>query len=237
MNGFSLKTQNYRYVTFFLLLLTVVFLSSCNSNRRYDDVAVHPMFSDETDENVVGRFKTAYLAEQIDEYYKGVNPGPIGVSPFVNIDDLHSTSTFGRMIGEQLMSELAMRGYDVVEMRHSQAIQFVPDDGGEFALSRNVNMLKKERELGGIVVGTYVVSPERVYLNTRLLNPANSYVLSAASAEMSKTPEIKKMLRSGGNVPTVLERVPIQDIQEEENLKFFDKDELKKAFGKTKFAM
>ncbi len=222
--------KNKKHYIFFLLVITVIIFSSCS--RRYSDVPVYsPIAFDDYDNKSVGRFKTSYLAEQIDEYYKGINPGPIGVSSFVNIDDLHATSTFGRMLGEQLMSELAMRGYEVVELRHSSAIEFLPDDGGEFALSRDVKSLRKERDLGGVVVGTYIVSPERVYLNARLLNPTTSVILSAASAEMSKSREIEKMLKSGGDVPTTLERVPIREMNDDSNLKFFDKEELKKTFN------
>lgn len=222
--------QNKGYYIFFLFVVIALIFSSCS--RRYSDLPVYsPIAFDDYDNKSVGRFKTSYLAEQIDEYYKGINPGPIGVSSFVNIDDLHTTSTFGRMLGEQLMSELAMRGYEVVELRHSSAIEFLPNDGGEFALSRNVKSLRKERDLGGVVVGTYIVSPVRVYLNARLLNPTTSVILSAASAEMSKSKEIDRMLKSGGDVPTTLERVPIKDVDDDSNTKFFDKDELKKTFG------
>jgi len=158
----------------------------------------------------VGRFKTSYLAEQIDQYYRGTNPGPLGVTTFVNIDDLYTTSTFGRMLGEQMMSELAMRGFDVIELRHADALRFLAA-GGEFALSRDVAAVRRERELGGIVVGTYVVSPLRVYVNARLLDPTNSMVLSAASVEMSKTDEIARLLR-GSSLPATLERIPVRHL-------------------------
>jgi len=158
----------------------------------------------------VGRFKTSYLAEQFDQFYRGTSPGPIGVTTFVNIDDLYTTSTFGRMLGEQVMSELAMRGFDVIELRHSDALQFLASSG-EFALSRDVGFVRKERELGGVVVGTYVVSPVRVYLNARLIDPSTSKVLTAGSVEMPKTEEIAKMLR-GGTVSATLERIPVKHI-------------------------
>ena len=213
MSGFQKnKTVSNRvYYKFFLVILVALFLSSCS--RRYADL---PPYSFIDNEQSVGKFKTTYIAEKIDDYYKGINPGPIAIASFVNIDDLHMTSTFGRMLAEQLMSELVMRGYEVVELRHSQAIQFLADDGGEFALSRNINNLRKERNLGGIVVGTYTVSPKRVYLNARLINPTTSVVLSAATAEMSKTSEIEKMLKggTGSGVTTTLERVPIRDVNE-----------------------
>lgn len=207
-NNILINSINYK---FFLILLVALFLSSCS--RRYSDL---PPYSFINYDQSVGRFKTTYLAEKIDEYYKGINPGPIGIASFVNIDDLHMTSTFGRMLAEQLMSELVMRGYEVIELRHSQAIQFLANDGGEFALSRNINNLRRERDLGGIIVGTYTVSPNRVYLNARLINPTTSLVMSAATAEISKSAEIERLLKggAGSGVTTTLERVPIRDVND-----------------------
>ena len=195
----------------FLLLVVVLFcLSACS--RRYDEYPVFLPFqlSSESENFGVGRFKTAYLVEQIDEYYRGLNPGPIGVATFVNIDDLYKSSTFGRVYAEQVMSELAMRGFDVVELRHSDAMQFLADDG-EFALSRDVSVLKRARDLGGIVVGTYAVSPVRVYVNARLIDPRTSLVHAAGSVEMHKSKEIAKLLR-GSSATGSLERMPIRTL-------------------------
>lgn len=197
--------------TISLVLFAVLLLSTAACSRRYDDMPAYLPFDLEGGDNEsVGRFKTSFLAEQIDHYYRGTHPGPLGVTTFVNVDDLYSTSTFGRVVGEQLMSELAMRGFDVVELRHSDALQFLNNEG-EFALSREMGTVRRERRLGGIVVGTYVVSPERVYLNARLLDPTSSMILSAASAEMSKTPEIAKLARSGGFGGS-LERIPVKHL-------------------------
>lgn len=162
------------------------------------------------DNQSVGRFKTSYLAQQIDDYYRGMNPGPIGVTTFVNLDELNTTSSFGRVCGEQLVSELTMRGYDVVELRHADALHFLSNTG-EFALSRDVSYVKRERDLGGLIVGTYVVSPVRVYLNARLIDPATSKVLSAGSVEMPKTKEIAKLVRGGAFAPS-LERIPVKKL-------------------------
>ena len=195
-----------------ILVLAFLQLSLAGCSRRYDDMPVFLPFSVSTDHQneSVGRFKTSYLAEQIDQYYRGTNPGPLGVTTFVNVDDLYNTSTFGRMVGEQLMSELAMRGFDVVELRHADALQFM-NTGGEFALSRDVAALRRQRDLGGVVVGTYVASPVRVYLNARLVDPTSSMVLSAGSVEMSKTEEIARLLR-GGSMPTTMERIPVRHL-------------------------
>ncbi|MCB0354800.1 MAG: hypothetical protein KDD64_14795 [Bdellovibrionales bacterium] len=192
-------------------ILLVGLLSATACSRRYSDVPAYwPIGFEDYENQSVGRFKTSYLAEQIDEYYQGINPGPIGVTTFVNLDDLSSTSSFGRICGEQLMSELSMRGYEVVELRHSDALHFMSNTG-EFALSRDIAAVRRERDLGGVVVGTYVVSPVRVYLNARLIDPATSMVLSAGSAEMSKTQEIAKLVR-GGTISPSLERIPVKKL-------------------------
>ena len=75
-----------------LLALIIILLAACS--KRYNDLPVYSPFGfGEYANESVGRFKTAYIVEQIDEHYRGVNPGPIGVTTFVNADDLYSTST------------------------------------------------------------------------------------------------------------------------------------------------
>lgn len=155
-----------------------------------------------------GRFKTAVIVDQIDAYYRGINPGPIGVTTLVNADDLYKSSTFGRLFSEQMMSELSMRGYDVIELRHADALQFLSSTG-ELGLSRDIGSVRRERTLGGVVVGTYVASPIRVYVNARLLDPSTSVVMSAGSVDLDQTPELARLLRGGG-MTTSLERIPVK---------------------------
>jgi TolB-like protein len=195
----------------FVLSGLAILFSASACSPRYDDMPAYwPIPSREYDNYGPGRFKTALLADQIDRHYRGSVPGPIGVTTFVNIDDLYASSTFGRMVGEQLMSELTMKGFDVVELRHADALQFL-DTSGEFALSRDARAVRPTRNLSAVVVGTYTTSPERVYVNARLVDPATSLVLSAGSVEMSKTRELAKLLR-GGSVPGSLERIPVRHL-------------------------
>jgi FlgO protein len=189
--------QHLCHVVGVLLSLAVLPIAYTGCSKRYNEL---PAFSAipmrDYANHSVGRFKSTYIVDQIDSYYRGVEPGPIGVTTLVNIDDLYTSSTFGRMYSEQIMSELAMRGYDVIELRHSDAVQFM-SSGGEFALSRQTEAVRDMRELGGIVVGTYVVSPVRI--------------LSAGSVEMKKTGEIARLLKRGGTSAT-LERVPVRHL-------------------------
>ncbi len=177
-------------------------------SKRYHSLpAFSPISLTDYTNKSVGRFKTTYLADQVDEYYRGVDPGPVGVTTFVDLDDMESTSSFGRVCSEQLLSELAMKGYEVVELRKGEALEFVQDKG-EFMLSRSPALVKRTHSLGAILVGTYTSSEDRVYLNVRLIDPRSAMVLSAGSAEMERTDEISRMLRRGKG-GAQLERIPV----------------------------
>lgn len=209
----SAKHRVYQFLCQSTLYFAAIFalLAILGCTGRYgDQPTAWPGSERQARGQGVGRFQTVYLADQIESYYRGSNPGPIGVTTFVNLDDLYTSSTFGRMYGEQLMSELAMRGFDVVELRHADALQFISNEG-EFALSRQSGQIRRERQLGGVVVGTYVVSPSRVYVNARLIDPASSLVLSAGTVEFEKTNELARLLR-GGTLPSSLERIPVRHL-------------------------
>jgi TolB-like protein len=204
----KLTHQYLCHVLFGVLAFCSAFMVLGCSKRFNDLPAFSPIPMRDYANHSVGRFKSTYIVDQIDSYYRGVEPGPIGVTTLVNIDDLYTSSTFGRMFSEQIMSELAMRGYEVIELRHSDAVQFLAA-GGEFALSRQSEAVRDMRELGGVIVGTYVVSPVRLYVNVRLLDPTTSRILSAGSVEMEKTHELSQLLRRGGSIST-LERIPVK---------------------------
>lgn len=195
----------------FLSVMSLVAFTILGCSKRYSDLPAYSSFPIFDSQNhSVGRFKTSYIADQIHAYYRGHTNGPIAVATFVDIDNLYGSSTFGRFYGENLMSELTMRGYNVIELRQSEALQ-VMFGQGEFGLSREVNSLRNARDIAGLVVGTYAVSPVRVYVNARLVDPVTSVVISAGSVEMAKSSEISRMLRSS-TLPPSLERIPVRHL-------------------------
>ncbi|MCB0358614.1 MAG: hypothetical protein KDD44_03235 [Bdellovibrionales bacterium] len=204
-----------RFSTLLLVVISCGIISGCS--KRFNDL---PAFSAipiyDAYNHSVGRFKTSYLADQIHAYYRGHTNGPIGVTTFVDLDDLYGSSSFGRFVGEQLMTELAMRGYNVIELRKTDMVQILSNER-EFSLSRDVGALRDFQNLSGIVVGTYVASPIRVYLNARLIDPKSAIVVSAGSVEMAKTDEIARLLRAN-SLPTTLERIPVRNLGYTSNL-------------------
>ena len=204
------KSNSIRLISLVLFSVLIIVPSS-GCSKRYDDM---PAFSaiplGDAFNYSVGRFKTSYLADQIHAYYRGHISGPIGVATFVDLDNLYTSSTFGRILAEQLMTELAMKGYTVIEIRKADAIQIMSLQG-EFALSRETASMRRFQDMAGIVVGTYAESPERVYVNARILDPTTAVIVSAGSVEMGKSEEIARLIRSNSVAPT-LERIPVRNL-------------------------
>lgn len=205
----TLLVNFVRIVSLIVLSLVTLSISACS--KRYHDLPVfasYPVYDAEN--NSVGRFKTSYLADQIHAYFRGNISGPIAIATFVDVDNLYGSSTFGRILTEQLMSELAMRGYNVIELRQSTALQIMSNEG-EFALSRELELIQQEQTVAGLVVGTYAASPVRVYVNARIVDPKTALVISAGSIEMEKDSEITRLLRNN-SFPTSLERIPVRHL-------------------------
>ena len=199
-----------RIVSVVSLVVLAVFLTSCS--KRFQDLPVFSPFPLRDVENEsVGRFKTSYLSDQIHAYFRGNLSGPIAVTTFVDLDNLYETSTFGRVLSEMLMSEMSMKGYNVVEVRLGEAMQIMHNKG-EFILSRDTANLRSDQTLSAIIVGTYVVSPERVYLNARVIDPATSRLVSVGSVEMAKTEEIAKLVRTNVSSQQSMERIPVRHL-------------------------
>jgi len=206
----ALRCKRLLIAMFSIASISLLLILAGCSKRYHDLMAFSAMPIYDAENQSVGRFKTSYLADQIYAYFKGNVNGPIAIATFVDIDNLYNSSTFGRILSEQLMSELAMRGYTVLEVRQSDALQILNNEG-EFGLSRDINTLRGTQEISGLVVGTYAVSPERVYLNTRLIDPNSAIVVSVGSVEMSRTKEISSLLRTN-SFPTTLERIPVRQL-------------------------
>jgi len=121
---------------------------------------------------------------------------PVLVATVVNVSNLDESSSFGRLMTEQISGRAVQLGYQVTEpkMRDSIAIKVA----GELILSRNAELLKKSFMAGVVISGTYAVGYEAVHVNLKLLELSSGRVLSSAdyvipSSEWSH-PDIKTLL-------------------------------------------
>ena len=112
---------------------------------------------------------------------------------FVNIDNLEESSTFGRTVSEYIGSRLAQLGYKVVELKLRKSI-FMKKTGGEFVLSRELKDLSTTHQAQAIVVGTYSIGKDVVYVSSRVIKLADSTILSSHAYKMPLTENLRQLL-------------------------------------------
>lgn len=114
---------------------------------------------------------------------------------FVNIDDLQYSSTFGRLMGDTIAGDLVGRGFNVTEVRLRESL-FMQPRIGEFMLSRELRNVGAAHDAQAVLVGTYAVGGEYVYVNARLVSVTTSQVLSSYDFRVPLNRDIRKMLSS-----------------------------------------
>jgi TolB-like protein len=102
---------------------------------------------------------------------------PTIVTTFANLDNLKNTSSFGRLIAENLTHELQVRKWRVVEIRMAKSI--IMNDKGEFSMTRETNKIRGAHKVRAIVTGTYSFTDECVIVNAKVLNVDTGIILSS----------------------------------------------------------
>ena len=114
--------------------------------------------------------------------------GPSGNLPLVGVvsvptafvnQDTRDTSSFGRLMGEQMIYELNSRGFPVKEVRGQAA----PKAKGKKAPVENL----------AVVAGSYYADKDNLFVNARLVEPSGR-VLRTASVLIPMTPTMRRML-------------------------------------------
>ena len=125
--------------------------------------------------------------EEIDDTYA------LMVTTFVNLNSLYSTSSLGRYISEQLISELQFAGKNVIDVRKTPAVM-ISEGNGEYGLSRDMGELSFVQPIQAMVVGTYTVAEGKIFINARVLRNSDGMVLSAAHLVFDADPVMMRLL-------------------------------------------
>lgn len=120
---------------------------------------------------------------------------PILITSFANIDDLKSSSTFGRITGEQVGSRFSQSGYSVIEMKVRNSV-FIKEQSGEFMLSRELKSLSTLHDAQAILVGTYAVGSTSVYVTTKLIGTKDNIVIASYDYVLPMGANTKTLLKT-----------------------------------------
>ncbi|MDD5326334.1 MAG: FlgO family outer membrane protein [Phycisphaerae bacterium] len=121
---------------------------------------------------------------------------PLLVASLVNVDDLSQSSTFGRMVSEQISSRFKQLGYTAMEMKLRTTV-FIKEGSGEFLLSRELSDISAKHNARAVVVGTYAAASDRVYLTVRVIDVTDSSILASYDYNIPMTRDVFKMLLKG----------------------------------------
>tara|TARA_X000000368_G_C22793358_1_gene606960 strand:+ start:66 stop:737 length:672 start_codon:yes stop_codon:yes gene_type:complete len=116
-------------------------------------------------------------------------------STTVDLNNYEMTTNFGRLHAELFSSALVQHWQnDLIKMTLRQSTTPIVPQQGEFLLSRKVQELAVDYNAGAVLVSTYSVAPDKVYLNLQLINVDYNTVVAATSYSIPLGPRTIAML-------------------------------------------
>lgn len=103
---------------------------------------------------------------------------PVLIATLVDLDDLGRSSRLGRLTSEHVAARLARQGVMVKELKLREQV-FMEQSSGALLLSREIKDLSTEHAAQAVVVGTYTVAGDTVYISLKLVRPEGNIVVSA----------------------------------------------------------
>lgn len=103
---------------------------------------------------------------------------PILVATVANVDNLETSSTFGRILSEHIASQLAQLGYNVSEVKLRNSF-LVRNKAGEFMISRDLKNLKWAKSAQAVVTGTYGAGNSVVFVSLRVVRFSDSRIIGS----------------------------------------------------------
>ena len=118
-------------------------------------------------------------------------------STTVNLNDYSETTNFGRLHGELFATALVQHWQnDLVKLTLRQSSTPIIPQQGEFLLSRDIQDLAVDFNTGAVLVTTYSVSIDKVYLNLQLINVDYNTVVASTSYSIPLGPRTRGMLQN-----------------------------------------
>ncbi|VAX15574.1 hypothetical protein MNBD_NITROSPINAE03-679 [hydrothermal vent metagenome] len=161
----------------FIAIVTLFTLSACASGGMVSG-------DEASDEKKMSRMealeeKILDVALELQQRAERFDPQEktVAVTSFVDLDNLDSSSSFGRFVSERLSMEMHDLGFNVRELRQRKSIKFKRQEG-EFGLTRQSADLMRKFQVDAVLAGTYLVVDSEVVVNARLIDVDSSRVIS-----------------------------------------------------------
>ncbi len=128
--------------------------------------------------NQVSSFLATQLARNRD--IKNVSDSRIAVASFVNMSSLDETDRLGMTLAENLMHEMYVRGFGVVDFKARDHVKV--RSNGDFVFSRDVAELRRNHNIHYFLAGTLARNGDGIVINARLIQADSGIVVSSGQA-------------------------------------------------------
>ena len=120
----------------------------------------------------------------VNKNFKNIDDPVIAITTFVCLEDFSATTRLSNILSENLIHEMQVRGYKVVDFKMMKSIKV--DKDGDFLFSRDVEQLRKTLNINYALTGTYTEYKDGTVINARIINLKTHIVLSTAQVFIPK---------------------------------------------------
>ncbi len=176
-----------RLPLFLVLTVSVLALAGCQTNGPVKDVNMIPI-------------SHGAAKKMISQSKDRLDPGSLILASFADIDNLENSSTFGRIVAQQIGSVFSNQGYNIIEMLLRGNV-YIGKGEGEFLLSRALKDLSAEHDAQAVIVGIYAVGSKSVYVTAKLIQASDSIVLASEDFVLPLGPDLRTLVTQPGEAP------------------------------------
>ncbi len=121
---------------------------------------------------------------------------PVLYATTVNLNNFDHTTNFGRLMAESLATALTQHWENkVINLNLRQGSLPVLPRQGEFMLSRDAREIALDFNAGAVLLSTYSVALDKVYVNVELVNVHHNAVVGAVMFNIPLGPRTEALLR------------------------------------------
>lgn len=181
-----------KHIIFSLAIL--MGLLGCAQNSTYQNNKPEISSNNSGNSLITANYKAAdALTSQLDGK---LNPAqPLIVATLVNIDDLNNSSTFGRLTSEQVSARFTQSGFNMIEMKFRDFV-YMKQDQGELLLTREIKDVAKTHNAQAVILGTYAITGEDLYVNLKVIQPNTNIVLAVHDYSFRMNQSLKLSTKS-----------------------------------------
>ena len=149
---------------------------------------------------------STFLANQLahNRNLKNVSDSRVAIASFVGMHNLEETDRLGMALAENMMHEMHVRGFGVVDFKTRDNIKVRPN--GDFVFSRDVQQLRQQYNIHYFLSGTINRNADGAVINARMVQADTGTIVSTAQSFISNR-DLQRILSDG--IPAV-EKIVIE---------------------------